>query len=43
MFLAKTIYGLLSLPFMVFIVPSITYLVTASRDTGYDKYGNCVP
>ena len=43
MYLVKTIYGMSSLPFLVFMIPSVTYLVTKSRDTGYDKYGNCVP
>lgn len=43
MFLVKTIYGMLSFPFMVFMVPSVTYLLTKSRSTAYDTYGNCVP
>lgn len=43
MYLTKTVYGLLSFPFIVFIFPFITLLLTKSRDTGFDKYGNCVP
>jgi hypothetical protein len=43
LYLVKTIYGVMSFPFTVFILPSVTYLLTKSRDTGYDIYGNCVP
>jgi hypothetical protein len=43
MYLVKTIYGILSFPFLIFVIPTIQYLLTNSRDTGYDKYGQCVP
>ncbi|CAD8052863.1 unnamed protein product [Paramecium primaurelia] len=43
MYLAKTVYGLLSFPFLVFRVPGLTWLLTRSHGTGYDCNGNCVP
>eukprot|EP01016_Furgasonia_blochmanni_P003996 TRINITY_DN11557_c0_g2_i1.p1 TRINITY_DN11557_c0_g2~~TRINITY_DN11557_c0_g2_i1.p1 ORF type:complete len:636 (+),score=95.96 TRINITY_DN11557_c0_g2_i1:66-1973(+) len=36
-------YGLLSFPFLVFLVPSLDTVLTRSRPTAYDKRGNCVP
>lgn len=43
MYLAKTIYGLLSFPFLVFRIPGLTWILTRSHGTGYDVHGNCVP
>ncbi|KRX01046.1 hypothetical protein PPERSA_00794 [Pseudocohnilembus persalinus] len=43
LFFAKFIYGLLSLPFLIFAVPIISNLLTKSKATAYDQYGNCVP
>lgn len=43
MYLVKTMYGILSFPFIVFIIPFMTFLFTRARETGYDEYGNCVP
>lgn len=39
----KTIYGLLSFGFAVFLVPLFPQLLTKAYPTGYDRHGNCVP
>ena len=38
----RVIYGLLSLPFVVFTLPFMFQALTHSRPTGYDAQGNCV-
>lgn len=43
MYLAKTVYGILSFPFLIFMVPGFTWVLSRSHGTGYDEYGNCVP
>jgi len=43
MYFVKTLYGILSFPFIVFVIPYMTFLFTRARATGYDVYGNCVP
>jgi len=42
-YFAKIIYGMLSLPWLVFALPMIPTVLTRSRPTAYDKEGNCVP
>jgi len=42
-FAAKTIYGLLSFPFLVFSLPFIELVLTKSRATAYDHRGHCLP
>lgn len=36
-YFCKTVYGLLSFPFMVFAVPIVTVFLTKSKATKYDK------
>mmetsp|Transcript_12823 Transcript_12823/g.10954 ORF Transcript_12823/g.10954 Transcript_12823/m.10954 type:complete len:86 (-) Transcript_12823:205-462(-) len=36
-------YGLLSIPFLIYAVPPMELLLTRSRATAYDSDGNCVP
>lgn len=43
MYLVKTIYGILSFPFLIFNIPGLTWVLTRSHGTGYDRIGNCVP
>lgn len=43
LFWCRTLYGLLSLPFVVFLLPLADRLLTHARPTGYDQYGNTVP
>lgn len=42
-YFAKVIYGLSSLPFVIFIVPFFVRMFTTAIPTGYDEYGNVVP
>ena len=35
--------GLLSAPYVVFMIPVVTNWLTNTRPTAYDKAGNCVP
>lgn len=42
-FFAKCIYGLLSLPFLIFSVGFFRKLFTRAQPTGYDNRGNVVP
>lgn len=42
-FLVKTVYGLLSFPFMIFVIPQLTVLLARTRETKYNQYGRCVP
>jgi len=35
--------GLLSAPYLVFMVPVVSTWLTHTRKTAYDKAGNCVP
>lgn len=39
----KTIYGLMSFPFMFFMVPLLGSLFTHTLPSGYTPYGKCVP
>ncbi|KAL4455010.1 hypothetical protein ABPG74_006392 [Tetrahymena malaccensis] len=43
LFMSKTLYCLLNFPFLIFAFPVIPQIITASRKTGYDQYGVCVP
>eukprot|EP00762_Andalucia_godoyi_P002945 ANDGO_04200.mRNA.1 hypothetical protein AMSG_00053 len=40
---AKTLFGLLSFPFLVFKLPVLGSLLTHARPTAYTKLGKCVP
>lgn len=42
-YFAKVLYGILSLPFIIFIVPFFVRMFTNAIPTGYDEYGNVVP
>jgi hypothetical protein len=35
MYFVKTLYGLLSFPFIVFVLPYMTFLFTRARETAY--------
>jgi len=41
--MAEIVYGLLSLPFVILALPLFKNLLTRSRETGYNRYGRCVP
>lgn len=43
MYLCKTIYGILSFPFLIFLLPGFTWVLTRSHGTGYTPYGKCLP
>jgi len=43
LFWAKTLYGLFSLPFLIFLVPLLATLLTHAKTTGYAPSGKCVP
>ncbi|KRX11224.1 hypothetical protein PPERSA_07749 [Pseudocohnilembus persalinus] len=43
LYLVKTIYGMLMFPFMLFVIPQFNEILTRSKETGYDKYANCLP
>jgi hypothetical protein len=43
LFFLKTAYGLLSFPFLVFLVPLLSQLLLHTRATGYNRAGECVP
>jgi predicted membrane channel-forming protein YqfA (hemolysin III family) len=36
-YFCKTVYGLLSIPFMIFAIPIMTVFLTKSKATKYDK------
>ena len=42
-FYFKSIYGLLSFPFLIFNIPFMDLLLTKSRPTGYTEQGQCIP
>lgn len=41
--MAKIFYGLLSFPFLIFALGPLADILTKSKPTAYDKYGNTVP
>lgn len=43
LYFSKLIYGMLSFPFLIFMVPMLSNLLTKAKATAYDKNGNCVP
>ncbi|CAD8090033.1 unnamed protein product [Paramecium primaurelia] len=43
LFFTRTVYALLSIPFVCFIFPFFVKMLTNAIPTGYDKYGNCIP
>jgi hypothetical protein len=43
LFWAKVAYGLLSAPYMLFLLPLVSQLATHARPTGYDKHGRLRP
>jgi len=43
LFWAKTLYGLFSFPFLIFLVPLLATLLTHAKTTGYAPSGKCVP
>lgn len=40
---AQVIYGLLNFPFLIFVLKPCVLFLSKSRETGYDRDGNCVP
>ena len=42
LFWTRVVYGLLSLPFVVFTIPFVFEALSHSRQTGYDRRGHCV-
>lgn len=42
-FFAKTAYGLLSFPFIAFVIPPLNAILTHAKPTAYDQAGNAVP
>lgn len=42
-FLVKTVYGLLSFPFIIFVIPQLTIMLARTRETKYNQHGRCVP
>ncbi|KAM3130363.1 hypothetical protein pb186bvf_017566 [Paramecium bursaria] len=43
LYFCKCIYGLLSIPFVIFLTPFFIRILTNAMPSGYDKYGNCIP
>jgi hypothetical protein len=43
LYFLKVAMGLLSAPYLVFMVPVVSTWLTHTRKTAYDKAGNCVP
>jgi len=43
MFWLKTFYGLISLPFALFIIPLLSSILLHVRPTAYNRAGQCVP
>ena len=43
LYMAKVFYGLLSFPFLIFAFGPLQDILTKSRPTAYDKYGNTIP
>lgn len=43
LYFCRTIYGLMSFPFMVFAIQPLATFLTKTRATKYDKFGRCVP
>ena len=39
----QALYGIASVPFLIFCVPLLSSLFTHAKPTGYDQDGNCVP
>lgn len=39
----KSMYGLLSFPWLIFNIPKLELLLTKAKPTGYDKKANCIP
>jgi len=42
-FFARTMYGMLSVPFVLFTFSFFVRMLTTAVPTGYDKYGNVIP
>eukprot|EP01062_Namystynia_karyoxenos_P067671 TRINITY_DN6169_c0_g1_i1.p1 TRINITY_DN6169_c0_g1~~TRINITY_DN6169_c0_g1_i1.p1 ORF type:complete len:500 (+),score=196.95 TRINITY_DN6169_c0_g1_i1:95-1501(+) len=42
-YMVKCFYGLMSLPFIVLMLPAVSTLITHARPTGYTENGECVP
>jgi len=42
LFWCRVLYGLCSLPFLLFMLPPLDRILLHSRTTGYDRYGRCV-
>lgn len=42
-FFCKILYGILSIPWLIFGIPMISILITKARVTAYDNMGNCIP
>eukprot|EP01017_Pseudomicrothorax_dubius_P008976 TRINITY_DN12990_c0_g1_i1.p1 TRINITY_DN12990_c0_g1~~TRINITY_DN12990_c0_g1_i1.p1 ORF type:complete len:524 (-),score=100.14 TRINITY_DN12990_c0_g1_i1:34-1605(-) len=42
-FAMKMLYGILSFPFLIFLVPLLDQLLTRSRPTAYTRDGHCIP
>ena len=43
MIFVQVIYGLLNIPFVIFALKPCVLFLSKSRETGYDRDGNCVP
>lgn len=43
LFLIKALYGVLSFPFVILKIPGLSTVISHSRPTGYNPYGNTVP
>jgi len=41
-YMAKTVYGLFSFPFLFFVIPPFNSILTHAIPTGYDEAGDCV-
>jgi hypothetical protein len=42
-FISQFIYGILSFPFLIFLIPGFKQILTKSRPTAYDRFGRTVP
>lgn len=42
-FWLKTLYGLMAFPFAIFLIPVVSDFLLHTRDTGFNRAGDCVP
>lgn len=43
MYWTQFLYGIMSFPFLVFVIPMCQAILTKARPTAYDRDGRCVP